>query len=470
MKILIPPVLYNGGEKIIERYVLAKRKRQLEISSQWTKFVQDTLTFFVVLVPIYGFYYPLESYVNAGDQAGSVTTLPLPVTTIVLSISLLLLFVVASDKRARSIYSRAETLLLLGYVSLTLASILWAPDAKYTLFRAARLLPPIGFALVFAETYSIDRLLGLLTRTFLVTAAASTVVALVWPEIGLSHLDNGYEGAWRGVLVHKNFAGFLFSIGVLVTAYAVKKRTVSLLVSIPALLLCILDLVKSESATAMVATVVALAAAGFLSVARRTDVVTRALILGGLVLLLIPLAYVVTNPEVIASLTGRDMTFTGRTPIWQAVGKLISNKPVQGYGYGFWGLQTPERDFVWAFVGDKAAHSHNSWLDIWLQCGVFGLCLLVAIILSTVWRLAVTFVTTNKAGVILFIAILVSLLVRSATEVEFTDPGISGVFWLALAAGYAGRFRTETKRVAPKKFVPLRPLLYGKTSRENQHL
>lgn len=411
---------------------------------------RSILIHLVIIFPLFGAFYPLESYLNAGINPDAVT-LSYPVTTIFLTFSLLILFYEGSRKSVQRIYFRPETLLLIFYSLLALATFIWSSDAKYTLFRAARLVPPIGFGLILAINYDLKKICSILTTAFFITAAASVAICLFWPSVGLSHLDNGYEDAWRGILVHKNFAGFLFSIGVLIVGYAYKTKATPRPYAAITWLLCALMLVKSNSATSMVATAAALAVAGALVLARRTDSTMRFILICLFIILCLPIAYLITNPEIVSELTGRDMTFTGRKAIWQGVMKLISLRPIGGYGYGFWGLDTPARDYVWRWIGDRAAHSHNSWLDIWLQCGISGLLALTVIVLGALYRGITLFVMTRRPGVILFLAVLVSLLVRSFTEVEFTDPGISGVFWLALASGYFGKLMQARKEISAAK-------------------
>ncbi len=58
--------------------------------------------------------------------------------------------------------------------------------------------------------------------------------------------------------------------------------------------------------------------------------------------------------------------------IWRAVVRMISDNPYSGIGIGegAWDRMYP----MYSYIGVEAApHSHNLYLQIWLELGVFGL-------------------------------------------------------------------------------------------------
>jgi exopolysaccharide production protein ExoQ len=86
---------------------------------------------------------------------------------------------------------------------------------------------------------------------------------------------------------------------------------------------------------------------------------------------LIPIA--VQHSADLFALIGRDQSFTGRTPLWDAVVIAISKKPYLGYGFSsFWlGDSGPSASVV-DMVGWIPPHAHNGFLDIWLDMGLVG--------------------------------------------------------------------------------------------------
>jgi O-antigen ligase len=148
---------------------------------------------------------------------------------------------------------------------------------------------------------------------------------------------------------------------------------------------------------------------------------------------------IATEPDLISSFASRDATLTGRTYVWAAVGAAIDRSPFWGEYYGFWGIDSTTREVIWQQVNYPVPHSHDSWLDIWLQLGLPGLIDLILICLIIVLTGAGLYFRSSEPLVVFSLALFVSLLVRSGPEVEFTDPFPSGLFWLALAFGCLAR-------------------------------
>lgn len=89
-------------------------------------------------------------------------------------------------------------------------------------------------------------------------------------------------------------------------------------------------------------------------------------------------------------LSGKDLTFSNRTVIWDGVTDAINQRFWHGYGYGVWeniwvdpirGINVNNGFFV--------AHAHNAALDLMLRLGAVGLALYLLILLATIrsgWR------------------------------------------------------------------------------------
>lgn len=85
---------------------------------------------------------------------------------------------------------------------------------------------------------------------------------------------------------------------------------------------------------------------------------------------------IIVNYSSLLSFFGRDVTLTGRIPLWKAVIPYIQERPLLGYGYrSFWLMTFGPSLNVWEIVGWKAPHAHNGYIDLWLQLGIVGLIL-----------------------------------------------------------------------------------------------
>jgi O-antigen ligase len=128
----------------------------------------------------------------------------------------------------------------------------------------------------------------------------------------------------------------------------------------------------------------------------------------------------VSNAEAILGLFGRDLTLTGRTELWAAVLDKISERPWLGYGFGaFWrGLEGQSAD-VWNIVRWEVPHSHNGYLDIWLDLGLLGFSTFVFSFILVFSR-SVNFLRQSKTKEgLLPLIFLTFLLMANLTESSF---------------------------------------------------
>lgn len=388
----------------------------------------DIFTVFMIVSPVHGMFYPLESYLAAGSR-GEEAPLSVPVNPISLILISLYVGVLAipllRQKKWINVYAMY---IFIGAAALT---CFWSSDPGTTAIRVARLCLLVGLSVAITQYYSFRKLLVLMSVGFLLSGSISIVVSIVFPDLGLSRLGGGYEDSWRGAAIHKNSGGLSFSIGIIIAYYAYRLRCIPFWLFAASAGSCGVMLVMGNSATSIIALAVVVAVDIVIGVLRRfaPRVRTPIALMSGFVALLLG-GCLWWNAEAILQLSGRDMTFTGRSDIWAAVWMAISEHPFRGYGYAFWGIDSPERQLIWAYVGDMAAHSHSAWLDAWLQTGIFGLLAVIFITTSTfVKALGFCFRCNDESGKIL-ISIITFLLVRSFFEVEFTDPAPTGLFWL----------------------------------------
>lgn len=65
---------------------------------------------------------------------------------------------------------------------------------------------------------------------------------------------------------------------------------------------------------------------------------------------------------------GKDVTFTGRTNLWDAAMRILAESPLWGYGY-------PSADWFYSNMSSQAMGSHNFILGILINGGIIGLLL-----------------------------------------------------------------------------------------------
>lgn len=116
--------------------------------------------------------------------------------------------------------------------------------------------------------------------------------------------------------------------------------------------------------------------------------------------------------DIVTSL-GRDMTLTGRTEIWRELLAQPIN-PLIGTGFqSFW--QTP----LAANFGEKyyfiVNQAHNGYLEVYLQTGLIGLFLLMAVIIAAGFKLKMALLSRNNQ-VTLFFSLFIVILLNNWTE------------------------------------------------------
>lgn len=121
---------------------------------------------------------------------------------------------------------------------------------------------------------------------------------------------------------------------------------------------------------------------------RTSTVFFAASVLGGLAVA----AGVVASLATITSAYGKDLTFSGRTFIWEASINFIAERPLLGHGMGalfaFDDISS-DSDRFWREVGFRNSHAHNGPLDLMLQLGAVGMVVYALLwfgILRTAWQ------------------------------------------------------------------------------------
>jgi exopolysaccharide production protein ExoQ len=154
----------------------------------------------------------------------------------------------------------------------------------------------------------------------------------------------------------------------------------------------------------------------------------------------------------VASALGREAHFSGRTEIWASVIDAVSN-PIGGTGFEiFWNSQGAEKvrqtllNDGWSptlIAGLNEAH--NGYIEIYLELGCIGICLIAFLIVSGYKRVFEAYRRQPEIGT-LFLAYFASGTVYGLTEAAFRTMCPNWVFMLtaivsatALTAGFFGR-------------------------------
>ena len=279
---------------------------------------------------------------------------------------------------------------LIAIMLIVAASVLWSVSPDQTMRRIVACYCTTLAGVVLAARWRWAALAEVVAATFAILAVCCLITALFFPSIG--RMTELFPGAWRGLWQEKNALGSNMALGFVVSAAAavLNPRRAMLWWAMAALALVLL--LASTSKTSLVSLVLGAGVMAFIALARRSPASSVAATWAALIGIGLIAAFIVFASDIFLGLLGKDATLTGRTKIWAGVIERIRERPWQGYGYGaVWDEEGPWGPLakITRTAGFRAHHAHNSWLEQWIDLGLFGL---------SAW--ALMFVQTMVTGVV----------------------------------------------------------------------
>jgi exopolysaccharide production protein ExoQ len=410
--------------------------------------VERLITLFLFVHFILDLFSPWRIYMDPNGGAGDANGPSLISQALMFSefLCILMLCAVRWKTTVRALWSALPILLLSGWIFL---SARWAViPAASSLSNAFHFFVVVLFACYVAGRYEPDQFGDLISKGVAIVAAASLGVMLVAPHLGHNGVAGENESAWRGALVTKNALGAVMSFAVVACAYVSLARR-SLFTGLT-FLACAFLLVMARSMTAVLAAVVgltALAMGAALQIRQRAPLLrwsAYAILMGiTLVIVLWPLGIFENVVNHLPGAFGRSGNLTGRTDVWRVVWAEIQQKPLTGYGYGFWAKPTVIRSNIWFYVGWETPHAHSTWLEAGLQLGFVGLALTALASLIALGRAMWLMLTGSSHAVLLFSAVLFDCMTQSVSETILFTPGIGGLFWWVVSYVYIASMTRE---------------------------
>jgi len=316
-------------------------------------------------------------------------------------------------------------------IVLAFVSTLWSIYPEVTLRRSVAFLFTTTFAIYVALRYSFPEIVRMLATALSILMVLSYAAVFLMPSIGLDSAM--HVGAWKGIFWQKNVTGRMMVWLVLCLLWLDWTREGKRWVVRPLLALALLLIVMSQSGTGLVTSI--LVTAALLSTALVRGNIRRfapALAL----LVLIGIVGVTSGASFwhdILYMLGRDPTLTGRTVLWEHTLHSVEQRFLLGWGYGaYWyGAYGPGSTFVQGWGIDSA---HNGWIEVWLDLGLPGVLLMVAILGRVLFQsfLAARY-GANRAEPAWIFAIGCALLVISISESVFLER--HSLNWVVLVIG-----------------------------------
>jgi O-antigen ligase len=230
-----------------------------------------------------------------------------------------------------------------------------------------------------------DRIIVVLKRLMWGAMAATFIAAVVIPGRTTRHID-AVTGevvlpGWHGLFDHKNGLTQFLAIGIITFLSYEPVRTRRNATIGVAIVLVLL----SQSATGLAVLLILLGTSATLRHFQNQPTTHRA---GFLAMMIVVWSIAATAIVMLAArlvqLSGKDLTYSGRTKIWSTVLEQIGANPITGYGAGsVWVSKDEPTVSMRRQIGFDAANAHQGALELLLQVGVIGL-VLYALVLVTV--------------------------------------------------------------------------------------
>lgn len=276
---------------------------------------------------------------------------------------------------------------LVVIAALAFGSFAWSVDPSVTLRRATALLLTFSVGYILSFSVRVDAALRILRISLIVLAVSSLVIRFIDPASAYDRLLP--DGGFRGVFYQKNNLARIMVIAIATEILSARMHITKIRVSVAILLLEGALLFLSQSATAIIVTV--LLAPLILIITTTAHRNIPKMLLGYLIAAVGALFLYSVAPSILnrlLNLLGKDLTLTNRTYIWSTVLQYVRTRPLLGWGYGaFWnsGSASPQPQ-IQQYFGYPVVQGHNGFLDVTADLGLAGLVLVSIVFLIAIVR------------------------------------------------------------------------------------
>ena len=346
-----------------------------------------------------------------------------PVDRNIFLLLLLVGFLVLLKRRSVINIRVKQNIWIFAFYIYALFSISWSHFPTVSAKRWIKGIGDIIIALVIlTEQNKDDALDRVLHRLSIILLPISALLIRYFRTIGVYYDPSGESFAWRGVSDHKNGLGVLCAfLGVYLFWRVLNKKQskLSKYIDVILILVSVWLLWGANSATSKVVFmigVITLIAARLLRA--RKQLLKTGVVVAVILIIAIEgfstVVFGVSSWSLVFSATGRDSTFTGRAPLWGEMIKIGLQRPVLGAGYGgFWIGNLTHK--LWTSFDWKPTNSHNGYIDVFIDLGLFGIIIVIQIILKA-FRLFARKFTDNLPISTLFLAFLSMIVIHNITE------------------------------------------------------
>lgn len=393
--------------------------------------------------------------VTKGVNAAAIYEEGSPVDRSFYLILLVLALAVLSLRSAKVGPLLRRNVVILVFLSYCAVSVFWSDFGFVAFKRWTKALGDFAMVLVvLTEPEPLDALKRLLSRLGFLLFPLSVLFIKYYPQLG-RRVTNSWDSEPVGVSMQKNELGLSCMVyGVLfvwmfVSAYRDRQdpgRRGRLLAYGTIIGMIIWLLSQCQSTTSQTGLTSAALVTWFASRPKRKPALVHVLVLAVLGLAVTALFFDPGGGMVGA--LGKNPTLTGRTDIWKLVLSLHTN-PYIGTGFdSFW--LGPRLEYMRnALTNFPVNEAHNGYLELYLNLGWVGVCL-IALLILTAYKRVISGMRKNPQKSSLFLGFLLPILFYAFTEAAFRFPSLPTFLLLLIIVVGSQPVLFETRPETPR--------------------
>jgi len=252
---------------------------------------------------------------------------------------------------------------------ITTFSTIWSDFPFITFRRNASLIGSALFGMYLADRYTLKDQLHMLGAMLGIVAIFSFLFSLFLPFYGLSR---DHEGAWQGIFDQKNVLGHIMMISSFVFFLLCIDEKGFRWIKLALLILTFVLLVRSQSVTSTIIVLV-IYCLMLLFKSLQWNFYSRAALFCLYILTAVgTVGWIYENQNFILNVIGRSSDLSGRSQLWESVIPIVEKHLLLGHGYSAFWIEGGAREDIWYLVQWETPHSHNGFLDVWLDVGLIG--------------------------------------------------------------------------------------------------
>ena len=329
-----------------------------------------------------------------------------------------------------------------------IASVLWSQFPSETLRYSIQLTVTFLIAIAIGASVTPASLLRSMYGAYGIGVLGSVLFGRVRDDIG----------AWLGIFGSKNAFASHISVFTLAAIAVLFDRSASRLLRFSALCGVLAAgplLIKGQSVGAVLPLFPTIFVSVMIIFSRylsRLQKVIAGTVLGTgvAVVAVVALVYGTEIFDAVLSYSGKDVTLTGRTDLWEFGWRAISDNPLLGLGYqAFWVQGYDPAEMLWeefSIISRMGFNFHNTYIATAVEIGVVGLALEVFILYSALLSVLIWAARAPQPANAFLASLLVLIVLRSFVEVEvFYQFGVSTIM-VVTSLVYARRQNRQSGR------------------------